>query len=522
LNKKHEKKDNLEEMLVLAVNHSFLYEKLESIVGSENVTDKEIIMEAYTASALRERTLGGVGTVDKVIKPGFIVRAGSKEEVQEIVRLANEYKVPIIPTGALTSEYSGTVPTEGGIMLDFSRMNKIEIDEELMTVTLEPGVTWAQAYRDLAVKGYWVCNQASPGSISILGTTSQAGMHMPFDKYAVLFGSYYCTSTIGMEVVLPTGELLVTGSAALPGAKPQRGRAYGPDVGHIFLGSQGTLGIVVKQTMPLWRIPEVRHVVTGLFTHENYKGLANSMHRIMYDQFKGPVWVERVSAFYDGPTRQEWELYIQLYGSKEVVEALRKFSERIITEEGGTVYPSTRLLEPETTQSPQMYEEYIFWRPRANSIIMPLMDVGVVRLGGGAHYQKIPELYDAMVKLFAKHGVQKSRIRRGLAGSRGRSATTQSTSLAYYYDPNDPEDVKRAEAVNEEWPKVYSEVTGVTYRGPFGGGFGGPISYRITPTRAKSVMPMLGEYYQLLKTLKRTLDPNRIMNPGKLMDIEPY
>ena len=84
-------------MIDLAADKSFLYKRLEDIVAPGNVTDKEIIMEAYTASALREKTLGGVGTVEKVIKPGFIVRAGSTEEIQQIIRLANEYKVPIIP-----------------------------------------------------------------------------------------------------------------------------------------------------------------------------------------------------------------------------------------------------------------------------------------------------------------------------------------------------------------------------------------------------------------------------------------
>ena len=53
-------------------------------------------------------------------------------------------------------------------------------------------------------------------------------------------------------------------------------------------------------------------------------------------------------------------------------------------------------------------------------------------------------------------------------------------------------------------------------------GFGGPISYRMSPTMAKTAMPMLGEYYKLLVKLKRMLDPNRIMKPGKLMDLEPY
>jgi FAD/FMN-containing dehydrogenase len=509
-------------VLVLTLNKSSLYERLESIVGSENITDKKIILDTYTISAAGHFD---VGRAEQPVAemPGFIIRVGSKEEVQTIVRLANEHKIPIIPVGAMTSAYYETVPSEGCIMLDFSRMNKIEIDEELMTVSLGPGVTWGQAYRDLALKGYWVCNQASPGSVSIVGTASQAGMHMPFDKYPLIFASYYSDLTIGLEVVLPTGELLVTGSAALPGAKPRIERAYGPGVAHVFLAAQGTLGIVVKQTLPLWRIPEVRHIVTGLFAHKNYKGLANAMYRVMHDQFEGPIWVERVSAFHDGPTRPEWELYVQLYGSKKIVEALRKVTEEIILEEGGKIFSdkTLRFLEPEATESPQMYEEYIFWRPRANSIISPLMDTGVVRLGGAAHYQKIAELYDAMLKLLAKHGVPTSRIRRGMAGVMMRSAIRQMTSLSFYYDPNDPEEVKKSKSINDEWPKVYAEVTGEKYEGPFGA-FGGPVVYRIAPTKAKSAMPMLGEYYKLLVKLKRMLDPNRIMNPGKLMDIEPY
>jgi glycolate oxidase len=514
----------------LDVDHSYLYKKLENIVGSENLTDKELIVEAYTLSAAGKFSVG-MQEIPEAKKPGFIVRPGSKEQIQEIVRLANQYTIPIIPVGAMTSTYYETVPTLGCIMLDLSRMNKIEIDEELMTVSFEPGVTWAQAYRDLAVKGYWVSFQASPGSVSILGTTSQAGAHMPMNKYAVLFGSYISDVTIGLEVVLPTGELLITGSAALPGAKPHRHRAYGPALGHIFLGAQGTLGIVVKQTLPLYEIPEVRHVVTGLFTHENYGGLSRALQRIMTDQFKGPIWAERVSAFYDAPTRQEWELYVQLYGSKKIVEALRKISEEIIIEEGGKIFTGKplRLLEPEATESPQGYEEWIYWRPRANSIVSPLMDIAIGPvgqeaapiggIGGVASYQKMPELYAALLKLFAKHGIPISRIRKGQAMFLG-STSEQIMLLSYYYDPKDPEEVKRAKAISEEWSQIYARITGVKYAG--GLGFGGPISYRISPSLAKTAMPRLGEYYELLKKLKRMLDPNRIMNPGKLMDIEPY
>jgi len=68
----------------------------------------------------------------------------------------------------MTSAYAETTSIEDCIMLDMSRMKNIEIDEDIMTVTLEPGVTWSQAYRELAIKGYWVSNQASPASVSIV------------------------------------------------------------------------------------------------------------------------------------------------------------------------------------------------------------------------------------------------------------------------------------------------------------------------------------------------------------------
>jgi len=80
---------NWREILVLTFNKSVLYQKLESIVGSENLTDKEIVMEAYTAAYIsRSRARSGVKYIETPKKPDFIVKAGSTEEVQEIVRLA--------------------------------------------------------------------------------------------------------------------------------------------------------------------------------------------------------------------------------------------------------------------------------------------------------------------------------------------------------------------------------------------------------------------------------------------------
>jgi FAD/FMN-containing dehydrogenase len=521
-------------MMVLAT-HNLVHDKLKSIVGAENVTDNEIILDAYMGTTTASAAVGQDRMTEyrrekvKEHRPGFVVRAGSKEEVQEIVRLANQHKIPIIPVAAFTSTYYETTPEEGCIMLDMRRMKGIEIDEDIMTVTFEPGVTWAQAFRDLAVKGYWVSAQASPASLQILGATSQAGMHLPMNKHAVNNSTYYSDLTIGAEIVLPTGELLVVGSASLPGTKPQAHRAYGPALGHIFLGSQGTLGIVVKHTLPLWRIPESRVIVQGNFKHQNFKGLANAMHKIMDDQNHGISWAERVWAVYEGDgtgATGEWEFYVLIFGSNELVDFLREWSEKIIVDEGGKLISPTRHYDPETDYSPQMYEEFIYWRGRANSIVQYPPDLGNLGVGGATTYDKIAELHDAAMKVLAKHGIPWSKIRKGMAMAPIRNATYLNVGLSYLYDKKNPEEVKRANAILEEWGPILYKLTGGKRIGFYAmseaSGGKEVVVYRMTPTAAKTQMPMLGEYYQLLKKLKRMLDPNHIMNPGKFMDIEPY
>jgi FAD/FMN-containing dehydrogenase len=507
-----------------------VYDKLKSIVGADNVTDKEIILEAYMGTVTISMSVGMDSMESQrreaaeIKRPGFIARAGNTEEVQAIVRLANQYKIPIIPMGALTSTYYETVPSQGCIMLDLSRMKKIEVDEDIMTVTLEPGVIWAQAYRELALKGYWVSAQASPASVSILGTVSQAGMHLPLHKLAVapLNSSYYSDLTLGLEVVLPTGELLVTGSAALPGTKPQTHRAYGPALGHIFLGAQGTLGIITKQTLPLWRIPEAHVFVQGNFRLGNFKGLTNAMHKILYDQFKGgPIWAEGIWAIYDGTGKTfEWEFYVQIFGNKEFVDFYQKFSEKIILEEGGKIITPPRILDVETDYSPQMYEELIYWRPRANSIVSPPSDItfDLFGVGGTATFDKLPEIHDAALDLLAKHGITKNKIRKGMMMITSRNGNSSVVMFSWLYNKNDPEEAKRTKAIKEEWGPILNRIL----EGEQLAGFLSGLPYRLTPAAAKTELPRMGEYYKLLVTLKRTLDPNRIMNPGKFMDIEPY
>ena len=89
-----------------------------------------------------------------------------------------------------------------------------------------------------------------------------------------------------------------------------------------------------------------------------------------------------------------------------------------------------------------------------------LCALGQLRIGGTVSYDKLPELHDALLKVLAKHGFPKDRMRRGIIRGRQRNPTHLGLSLSFLYDQNDPEEVKRAKAVREEWGPILIQITG--------------------------------------------------------------
>jgi FAD/FMN-containing dehydrogenase len=252
------------------------------------------------------------------------------------------------------------------------------------------------------------------------------------------------------------------------------------------------------------------------------------MYRVMDDQNHGIAWAERVWAIYEGDgtgATGEWEFYVQIFGSKDLVDFLRKWSENVIVAEGGKLVANPRMLDPETDYSPQPYEEWIYWRARANSIVQYPRDLGTLGVGGTTTYDKLPMLHDAALKLLRKHGVPWKKIRKGTVRTQTRNPIHTTVAFSYLYDKDNAEEAKRVNAIREEWGPILKRITGGRRVDRYSMSelpSGEVVVYRITPSAAKTQMPLLGEYYQLLKKLKRMLDPNHIMNPGKFMDIEPY
>ncbi len=189
------------------------------------------------------------------------VAPDTAEEVQQVVRIANRYKIPIYPisTGKNLG-YGGSAPAySGSVVLDLKRMNRIiEVNEKNAYAVVEPGVSYFDLYRYIQDKGLkvWI-DCPDPGWGSLIGNAvdrgggyTQAAFRNHFDAHC------------GMEVVLPNGELMRTGMGAMPGAKTwqQYKSGYGPWIDGLF--SQSNFGVVTK--MGFWLMPEPEAYLSGV------------------------------------------------------------------------------------------------------------------------------------------------------------------------------------------------------------------------------------------------------------------
>ena len=231
--------------------------ELEDIVGVENVSTKDSDRATYGVDYF---WIGRMW-VDHGLTPpmpDIIVRPGCTEEVSKILKIANYYKIPVNIWGGGSGSQGGALPMAGGIMMDMKRMSHlIEIDEVSRTITAEAGMIFQQLEWYANERGY-SC-QHIPSCLTcgtIGGALGHRGIGIMSSKYGKI--DDMC---ISMEVVLPNGDIINT----LPVPK----HAAGPDLNEIFIGSEGTLGVITKATFKLFEQPESRQHRAFLFPDMN-------------------------------------------------------------------------------------------------------------------------------------------------------------------------------------------------------------------------------------------------------------
>lgn len=184
----------------------------------------------------------------------FIVYPGSAEEVSKVLVIANYYKIPVYPWGGGSGSQGGALPVKGGILLDTKRMNHVlDFDEKSMTVTVETGMIFTQLEWYANERGYSLMHY--PSSINC-GTVGGFLAHNGIGVLSTKYGKID-DQCLSLEVVIPNGQTLKT--------SPVPKHSSGPNLTAMFIGSEGTLGVITKATFKLFKLPEVRKFRAFLF-----------------------------------------------------------------------------------------------------------------------------------------------------------------------------------------------------------------------------------------------------------------
>jgi len=222
-------------------------EELVAIVGLEHLLQTPEILKEYAQDL----------SLTPPRSPSLVVRPKNTEEVQQIVKLANKYLVPLTPCSSGVHFYGCTIPDEGGILVDLRRMDRIlKVDGRNRAVRIEPGVTWGQVQEEANSQGLRVLNPLLPHPLksALSSSLEREPMLVPKTEYG--------EPVLTMEVILPSGETFRTGSASIGPPEEIQTALVGPsgpglDFYRLFQGAQGTLGIVTWVNLKAPPLPKL-------------------------------------------------------------------------------------------------------------------------------------------------------------------------------------------------------------------------------------------------------------------------
>ncbi|MCK4572632.1 FAD-binding oxidoreductase, partial [candidate division WOR-3 bacterium] len=247
-----------------------VYKEIGIAVGAEYITDKDFMKAAYSRN------------VDPAFPdrwPDIIVRPETTEEVSDIVKIANKYKIPLVPRGG-GADLVGGAATQGGILIDLTRMNRIiEINEKDFYCEVECGVTWGALLSELYKKDLTtgVLGPGSGFSATIGGGLSNSTAGFGSTKYGLV--PNIC---LGVEVVLPNqqGTIIKTGAATNKYAKPFCRYGVAPDFTGLFMGDAGTMGIKTKCSLRLFPNSPYKIQKNYILKKDDYNKVFELMYKL--------------------------------------------------------------------------------------------------------------------------------------------------------------------------------------------------------------------------------------------------
>lgn len=244
-------------MAIPAAQFEMLLNTFKEIVGSEYVfTDKEVL-----------KIYGQDQTENLLFVPDIVIKPRHAEELSRVMTICNQNKIPVTPRGAGTGLSGGALPHLGGVLISFERMVSIDIDEQNLQVTVEPGVITETLQNAVKEKGlFYPPDPSSRGSCFIGGNIAENSGGPKAVKYGVV-KDY----VLNLQVVLPTGQIIWTGANVLK-------NSTGYNLTQLMVGSEGTLGLVTKIVLKL--LPHPRYELLMLVPFNNLEKAGEAVSAI--------------------------------------------------------------------------------------------------------------------------------------------------------------------------------------------------------------------------------------------------
>lgn len=451
---------------------------LEAIVGKDQVATEPADLICYSYDATQQSFL-----------PDVVVHPANAAEIAAIVKLANVELIPVFPRGAGSGFSGGSLPTRGGIVLTTERMDRIlQIDEENLIAVVEPGVVTEQF--QIAVEKVGLFYPPDPASLkfsTLGGNVAECAGGPRCVKYGVT-KDYI----LGLEVITPTGDIITTGGPTMKGV-------VGYDLTKLLCGSEGTLGIISKIVIKLLPLPEAKKTMLVMF--DSIDGAAQAVSTIVRNKII-PTTLEfmdgrtidcvRQATGLDVPLAARALLIIEVDGDRDLLD---KQAEKI-----AAIIRPLGVVETRIATTPA--ESEALWQIR-RSVSASLRKVNPDKFNEDicVPRSKLPEMIRKIDAIAEKFNV--AIVNFGHAGD-------GNIHVNIMIDKKIPGELEKAHTAIEEVFKGALELGG-TMSGEHGVGIAKApyIPLEITPEAAL-----------YMKTLKRALDPNNILNPGKIF-LEP-
>lgn len=453
-----------------------LFEELQQVLTPERVTKNETMLEQHSSDE----------SYHTPYLPDVVVFPETAQEVSEVVKLAGKYKTPVVPFGLGSSLEGSVIPYEQGIAIDFSLMNKVlEVMADDFLVKVQPGVTRTQLDKELKKHGLFF--SVDPGADATLGgmaATNASGTTSV--KYGIMRDNVR-----DLEVVLADGSIIHTGNLAAKSSS-------GYHLNGIFVGSEGTLGSFTELTLKVYGIPE--HIMAGRAAFHTANDAVDAVIGIL--QAGIPVArvelvdeqsMKQINLYSETDYKEVPTLFLEFHGNEAGLQQDVDFTREIVNDH----HCQELFFETDTAARNQLWEArhnaayaYIHGNPGKKQMVT---DVCL----------PISEMAGAIKD--AREAIETSGLVGGIVGHVGDG----NYHILLMIDVNDPEDIKKANEVNERIVG-YALVRGGTCTGEHGVGIG----------KQKYQEKEHGTALNVMRKIKTALDPDDLLNPGKVVDLD--